>query len=105
MPLQIVFDSTMIAIRTLTFVSIILYRSEDALYAFGVAQLVAAIFYAAAHYGYFHYYTKRIQLCKKLSGTKFDDIDEYTLKEFPFASIKDFLPGQLENKVTLSIEN
>ena len=90
----------MIAIRTLTFVPMIIYRPENALLAFGVAQLVAAIFYTSSLYGYFHYYIKTLKkpkLKRRLSIESKED--EYILSDFPFRSIKDFLPGQLKNNV------
>lgn len=93
----------MIAIRTLTFVPLILYNPENALLAFGIAQLVAAIFYTTSHYAYFHYYIKKINRCtsKRRMSLK-DSSDEYVVREFPFETVMDFLPGQLENKVRIT---
>lgn len=98
--LKIVLDSIMISLRTLTFVGFIIYNPENALLAFGVAQLLAAIFYTATHYIYFHYYIKTLKkdkskLKKRMS---LNDNEEYILSDFPFKTIKDFLPGQLKNK-------
>lgn len=96
--LKIALDTIMIAIRTLTFVSLILYQPEYALLAFGVAQLVAAIFYTTSHYGYFHYYIQGINKCKlKRRMSLKDSSDEYVARDFPFHAVSDFLPGQLEN--------
>lgn len=97
--LKIILDTIMIAIRTLTFVPLILYNPENALLAFGIAQLVAAIFYTTSHYAYFHYYIKKINRCtsKRRMSLK-DSSDEYVVREFPFETVMDFLPGQLENK-------
>lgn len=90
----------MIAIRTITFVPLILHNPENALLAFGVAQLVAAIFYTSSHYLYFYYYIKKINKCKlKRRMSLKDSSDEYVVREFPFKTIMDFLPGQLANKV------
>lgn len=92
----------MIAIRTITFVPLILHNPENALLAFGVAQLVAAIFYTTSHYLYFHYYIKKLNKCKlKRRMSLKDSSDEYVVKEFPFKTVKDFLPGQLANKVCI----
>lgn len=90
----------MIAIRTMTFVPLILYYPENALLAFGIAQLVAAIFYTTSHYVYFHYHIAKLNKCTQkrrmsLKGSS----DEYVVREFPFRTVKDFLPGQLENNV------
>lgn len=96
---QIVLDTIMIALRTTTFVLFIIYNPENALLAFGVAQLVAAVFYTISHYAYFHYYIKRVKrhkLKRRLSMSD-DGTEEIVESEFPFMSIKDFLPGQLEN--------
>ena len=98
---QVVLDTIMIALRTTTFVFIIIYNPENALLAFGVAQLVAAVFYTTSHYVYFHYYIKRVKrhkLKRRLSMSD-DGTEEIVESEFPFMSVKDFLPGQLENSV------
>ncbi|XP_050449772.1 protein RFT1 homolog [Cataglyphis hispanica] len=96
--LKIILDTIMIAIRTMTFVLLILYYPENALLAFGTAQLVAAVFYTTSHYAYFHYYIKKLNKCtqKRRMSLK-DSTDEYVVREFPFRNVKDFLPGQLEN--------
>ncbi|XP_011644754.1 protein RFT1 homolog isoform X1 [Pogonomyrmex barbatus] len=96
--LKIILDTIMIVIRTMTFVPLIVYHPENALFAFGVAQLVAAIFYTISHYAYFHYYIEKLNKCsqKRRMSLK-DSNDEYIIKEFPFHAVKDFLPGQLEN--------
>ncbi|XP_043275965.1 protein RFT1 homolog [Venturia canescens] len=96
--LKIILDTAMIAFRTLTFVPLVLYRPENALLAFGVAQLVAAIFYTISHYTYFHYYIKTLnKSSRKRKMSVRDSSDELVPKEFPFHSVKDFLPGQLQN--------
>lgn len=95
----------MIAIRTITFVPLILQNPENALLAFGVAQLVAAIFYTASHYLYFHYYIKKLNKYKlKRRMSLKDSTDEYVVREFPFKTVKDFLPGQLTNKVCIKMD-
>lgn len=94
----------MIAIRTLTFVSIIMYRPENALLAFGVAQLVATIIYTAGHYVYFYKYIQKVKRPKlKRRMSLVDDGEEYVISEFPFRSLRDFLPGQLENNVCIAV--
>ncbi|RLU20246.1 hypothetical protein DMN91_006853 [Ooceraea biroi] len=96
--LKIILDTIMIAIRTMTFVPLILYNPENALLAFGIAQLVAAIFYTTSHYVYFHCYIAKLDKCtqKRRMSLK-DSSDEYVVREFPFRALSDFLPGQLEN--------
>lgn len=93
----------MIVIRTMTFVPLILHRPENALLAFGIAQLVAAVFYTTSHYAYFHRHIKKLNKCsqKRRMSLK-DSSDEYVIREFPFRAIKDFLPGQLENNVCIN---
>ncbi|XP_014238902.1 protein RFT1 homolog [Trichogramma pretiosum] len=97
--LRIVLDTIMIALRTITFVFLILYNPENALLAFGVAQLVAAIFYTTSLYVYFHIYIKRLKRhkLKRRMSVSDDGVEEYIESEFPFVTIKEFLPGQLEN--------
>lgn len=103
--LKVVLDTIMITIRTLTFVPLILYYPENALFAFGIAQLVAAIFYTTSYYSYFHYYINNITKCKQKRRMSLKDKnDEYISTEFPFRTIKDFLPGQLENSVCIFIK-
>lgn len=101
---QIVLDTIMIAIRTMTFVPLILYHPDNALLAFGIAQLVAAIFYTISHYAYFHYHIAKLNKCtqKRRMSLK-DSSDEYVVKEFPFRTVNDFLPGQLENNVCINV--
>lgn len=96
--LKIILDTIMIIFRTVTFVPLVLYHPENALLAFGVAQLVAAIFYTTSHYVYFYYYIEWLKKCKRRrkESTK-GDVDDFIFKKFPFKSIKDFLPGQLQN--------
>lgn len=97
---QVVLDTIMIAIRTFTFVLLILYQPENALFAFGVAQLVAAIFYTTSHYAYFHFYITKLNMSKdKKKLSLKSGVDESVTTEFPFKSIKDFLPCQLDNSV------
>ncbi|XP_058802883.1 protein RFT1 homolog [Phymastichus coffea] len=105
--LRIVLDTIMIALRTATFVFLIIYNPENALLAFGVAQLAAAVFYTASHYVYFNHYIKRLKrhkLKRRLSVSD-DGTEEIVESEFPFMSLKDFLPGQLENHNTVLDKN
>lgn len=93
----------MIIIRTLTFVPMILYCPENALLAFGIAQLVAAVFYTISHYTYFHYHIAQLnRYTHKRRMSLKDSSDEYVMREFPFRSVKDFLPGQLTNDVCIN---
>ncbi|EFN78179.1 protein RFT1 homolog isoform X1 [Harpegnathos saltator] len=96
--LKIILDTIMITIRTLTFVPLILYQPENALLAFSIAQLVAAVFYTTSHYVYFHYHIAKLNkyVHKRRMSLK-DSSDEYVVREFPFRDVKDFLPGQLAN--------
>jgi len=93
----------MIVIRTMTFVPLILYYPENALLAFGIAQLVAAIFYTTSHYAYFHYHIKKLNKSQKRRMSLKDNSDEYVIREFPFHTIEDFLPCQLKNNVCIII--
>ncbi|XP_014207844.1 protein RFT1 homolog [Copidosoma floridanum] len=105
--LKIILESIMIALRTVTFVSIIVFNPENALLAFGIAQLIAAVFYTTSHYVYFYHYIKRLKrhkLKRRLSMSD-DGTEEYVESEFPFLSIKEFLPGQLKNHDTYFNKN
>ncbi|XP_066599565.1 man(5)GlcNAc(2)-PP-dolichol translocation protein RFT1 [Prorops nasuta] len=104
--LKVILDTLRIAIRTLTFVPLILYHPENALFAFGIAQLVAAIFYTLSHYIYFHYYIKKLGRDKhKRRMSIKDKSNEYVVREFPFQTIKQFLPGQLKNDSEAFLDN
>lgn len=95
----------MIAIRTMTFVPLILYHPENALLAFGTAQLVAAVFYTTSHYVYFHYHIAKLNKCtqKRRMSLRDSSDESFVVKEFPFRTLKDFLPGQLENNVCKNV--
>ncbi|CAL1674191.1 unnamed protein product [Lasius platythorax] len=97
--LKIILDTIMIAIRTMTFVPLILYHPENALLAFGTAQLVAAVFYTTSHYVYFHYHIAKLNKCtqKRRMSLRDSSDENFVVREFPFRTLKDFLPGQLEN--------
>ncbi|XP_029174943.1 protein RFT1 homolog [Nylanderia fulva] len=97
--LKIILDTIMIAIRTMTFVPLILYHPENALFAFGTAQLIAAIFYTTSHYVYFHYHIAKLNKCtqKRRMSLRDSNDESFVVREFPFCTVRDFLPGQLVN--------
>ncbi|XP_011311401.1 protein RFT1 homolog [Fopius arisanus] len=101
---KVVIEASAIVFRTFLFVPIVLHRPENALLAFGVAQLAYVMFYSLAHYIYFHWYIQRLNDQRiRLKKTDSSDSDELTdnknegMADFPFNSIRDFLPGQLKN--------
>lgn len=96
----------MIALRTVIFIFFILENPKNALLGFGVAQIAASIFYLASHFVYFDYYIKRLKghrLKRKLSRSG-GESEEYVIAEFPFKSIRDFLPGHLPKTVIIYVD-
>lgn len=73
----------------------VLYRPDNALLAFGVAQLASHLFYTVVHYSYFYWYI----------NNKLDTSEINKDTNFPFKSVSDFLPGQLNNNVINEIFN
>ncbi|XP_063993350.1 protein RFT1 homolog [Diachasmimorpha longicaudata] len=104
---KVVIDATAIVFRTFLFVPMVLHWPENALLAFGVAQLAYVIFYSGTHYVYFHWYIHQLNE-KRKSKRKYDDSsdseevkekdkDDGIIHHFPFQSVRDFFPGQLKN--------
>ncbi|KAK0084300.1 hypothetical protein PV325_007295 [Microctonus aethiopoides] len=105
---KIIVDTSTIGFRTVIFILIILHRPENALLAFGIAQLAAMIFHTLAHYIYFYWYIQQLNN-KRLKLKKHEENDEMTINSgdngFPFKSLKEFLPCQLQNKDSHFNEN
>lgn len=98
----------MIVFRTILFVSMILYKSENALFAFSVAQLASTLFYTISHYIFFYWYIKKIDNDKKKFKKyeipiNHENSDDNFDNEFPFKSIFEFLPGYMNNRVIINL--
>ncbi|XP_034938993.1 protein RFT1 homolog [Chelonus insularis] len=83
---QIIVDFGIILFRTLVFIAF--YEPESALLAFGIAQLVSMTLSAIIYYICIHFYIKRLTTRNSSNN------------DFPFKSIKEFIPGQLKNEAS-----
>ncbi|KAH0560515.1 protein RFT1 homolog [Cotesia glomerata] len=105
---KIAIETVTIVLRTVIFVLIVLYQPDSALLAFGVAQIVATLFYTITPYIYINWYIKN-----NLKRTNNNDDHQSTSsrdkqenrnnsknvnEDFPFKSVAEFFPSQLENK-------
>lgn len=75
-------------VRTITFVILVVRYPDNAIDAFSIAQVVSSIVYLITHYGYFFWFTRN-----------FKAEESKDMKDFPFVSLLDFLPGFMRNKV------
>ncbi|CAG5088445.1 Similar to rft1: Protein RFT1 homolog (Xenopus tropicalis) [Cotesia congregata] len=105
---KIAIETVTIVLRTVIFVLIVLYQPDSALLAFGVAQIVATLFYTITPYIYINWYIKN-----NLKRSNNDDHQSTSSQDkqenrknsknvnedFPFKSVAEFFPSQLENKV------
>ncbi|XP_014239575.1 protein RFT1 homolog isoform X3 [Cimex lectularius] len=81
--LRVLIETFSVSIRTITFTCLVLWKPSAAVVAFSIAQIIAQICYALAYCFYFHNYLQQ----RKDMPSSPDD--------FPFKSLKDFLPKKL----------
>ncbi|XP_067011632.2 man(5)GlcNAc(2)-PP-dolichol translocation protein RFT1 [Anabrus simplex] len=110
--LKVVMDTIYILVRTFTFVPLILYQPNEAVVAFSVAQILAALVYLCGYYIYFYFYIKNLRnesgkvkdgtsslSPNKPSKPNYDRRESIDFEEeFPFSSLADFLPSRIENE-------
>ncbi|XP_047511177.1 protein RFT1 homolog [Pieris napi] len=96
--LKVILDTLHIFVRTVLFLSIIIYDRSMALIAFSVAQVVSIAVVVIAYYSFFYWYIKNKPLYSK-GGIKAKIVPNrilhklYTnMDDFNFTSIRDFLP-------------
>lgn len=92
--LQVVLESLIVGVRTVTFTCIVLRSPKGAIIAFSAAQMLSITSYVVCFYSYFNYYTKQ----RRKTLASIDDASKLARRqsiedEFPFTSIKDFLPS------------
>lgn len=110
--LRVVLDTLHIFVRSILFIALVLRDPNQAIFAFSIAQVGSTITYTIGYYVYFIYYIVRLN---KMKGDKKraidrtdDDDDDGDEKKFesddsiPFTSIKQMLPGYLENSVIIA---
>lgn len=76
-------------VRTVTFVVLVVQYPDNAIDAFSIAQVVSSVVYLVSHYSYFFWFTRNFK-----AGESKD------MKDFPFVSLLDFIPGFMKNKVS-----
>lgn len=109
--LRVVLDTLHIFVRSTLFIVLVIRDSNQAIFAFSIAQVGSTITFAIGYYAYFFYL---IETTKKLSGAVKRAADNYNNEKtetktepddsIPFNSIKQMLPGNLESSV-ISVNN
>lgn len=107
--LKIIQDTLHIFLRSFVFIILVLKNKEIAIYAFGIAQFASCLTIIIGYYGFFHIYINRLKdyrkVVKKHDGNleevkkEIDSTSYDNMNDFPFESIKEFLPGVMENSV------
>lgn len=86
---------------------IVINKPTSAINAFSIAQIVSAVILCLLYYGFFAWYIHKLNLIRKRAKEKKDDIKNSEHKmfadmsDFPFKSIFDFIPGVMENPVSV----
>lgn len=91
--LRVALDTLYILVRTATFLAILINNTDMALIAFSVAQVVSSIAISGSYYIFFYWYINKMREYKKIDNDRrskyFQNMDD-----FPFESIKEFLPSK-----------
>lgn len=106
--LRVVLDTLHIFVRSILFIVLVLRNPDQAIFAFSIAQVGSTIAFAIGYYAYFIYYIDR---SKKVKGDEkraadisngepmTDEKKSESDDSIPFNSIKQMLPGYLNNTV------
>lgn len=106
--LRVVLDTLHIFVRSTLFISLVLRAPDRAIFAFSIAQVGSTVAFVIGYYVYFIYHidnaNKRKGIEKRAAdntnGSHSPDEKHTESDEFiPFSSIKEMLPGYLENSV------
>lgn len=105
--LKVILNTLHIFVRSVIFLWIVIGNGSVAIYAFGIAQLVSGVTILLSHYVFFAYYIKLFEKYKKsdkesqtMMKTPFVNKSLFeNMHDFPFTTLKEFLPGVLDNKV------
>lgn len=99
--LKVALDTLYIFVRTIIFLSIVICNSSLAIFAFSVAQMGSIGLFVSSHYLFFYWYiknkplyAKRALKTKLVSETVLQKLYE-NMDDFPFTSLRDFLPKYL----------
>lgn len=108
--LRVVLDTLHIFVRSILFIVLVLRDPSQAIFAFSIAQVGSTVTYAIGYYVYFIYYIDRLNKMKgdkKRAADTTNDDDEKKFESddsIPFTSIKQMLPGYLENSVFMNFD-
>lgn len=89
--------------RTILFVYLVQNHPNEAIDAFSIAQIASSVILFFSYYGFFIWYIPTLNIKKQenskgknrtVKKTIFSDMED-----FPFTSLYDFLPGNMENEV------
>lgn len=95
--LRVILETFYVTVRTIIFVVIIVYEPKQAINAFSIAQIVSQIIYALSYVIFFAWYVKELKKSRENKDKKTPIIFK-DMMDFKFESIRDFLPGFMENK-------
>lgn len=107
--LKVILDTAQIFIRSVTFIYLVLRDPDEAIFAFGVAQLAATLTIVVGYFGYFYVYIRQLKHTRgeervepekeePILLNRRDSIDDEP-DDLPFTSILELCPGVLANTV------
>lgn len=109
--LKVIQDTLHIFVRSSVFIILVLKNKDIAIYAFGIAQFTSCLTIIIGYYGFFYMYINRLKNYRRLLKKHDGNLEEVKkeinstayehMEDFPFESIKDFVPGVLENSVSI----
>ncbi|KAK7863336.1 hypothetical protein R5R35_009691 [Gryllus longicercus] len=101
--LKIVLETIYVIVRTVTFVPLVIYSPDKAVIAFSLAQVLSVCVYTFSYYLYFYVYignrNRHLLSCKR--GSLHCQNENHRMSsedDFPFCSLRDFLPMRIENQ-------
>nr|CAI5853895.1 unnamed protein product [Callosobruchus analis] len=97
--LKVMLDTIYIISRTIIFVYFVHNNPSFALNAFSIAQVSSSIILLLLYIGFFTWYISALNEFKKKGNSKAPIFSD--MLDFPFTSVKDFLPGVMPNQDAL----
>lgn len=105
--LRVVLDTLNIFVRSVIFLFLVFRDPNQAIYAFSIAQVGSTVTFSIGYYAFFIYYIEKAKKTKGIAkrSADEDDVDQTSNTNsdpddtIPFNSIKQMLPGCLENTV------
>lgn len=107
--LRVVLDTVHIFVRSTLFITLVIRNPDQAIFAFSIAQVGSTITFVIGYYVYFFYYIDNANRAKGVEKRAADQSNGHEIPEkkiesddsIPFNSIKQMLPGYLENSVRI----